>query len=413
MPDLNKLTKSDCVITAVKHKYNPDNDSTSTNVVDRPSLIVTDSKPANSVGSPLVNGWRSPNGYSRTVTKTFPLSGVLNTHDQVDSDDVTWSETTFVGPCGLWLGNYPDPLSLPGYALGTNVVHRAETECLAKVRTLQVQYGVAIVEAQRSVETIRDLALSGVSILRDIKKGRVSSFLKTSGYSKTGTKRAAKKVASLSASGWLQYNYAVKPIILDIGGAITDIQNGLSKDGSHVTAIRNIKTNFSDRDTVIFDQLIRVNRNVSGFRGVKVRLDYSMSSEWTNKVMDSGVLRFDEIAWEFVPWSFVIDWALPIGTTLAALGAGAGLDFKAGTKTSYSQSESYTNGSVGRSYDRSNTGQRYGNCNLNSSQYVNSMARSVYQTPPEASLYVKNPISTSHATSALALLVNGFQGLRR
>jgi len=420
MSNLSETVKGTVLIDSVNHKNNPENNTGSVSSKERPVRVITDTKPNQSDGSPLVNGWRQPNGYSRVVTTDFPLAGVANYHDQVDSDDYKWSETTFDGPCGLWFSSWPDVLPLPTYPLGSNIVNRAETECLAKVRKMEVQYGVAIAEAQKSVSSMRSIALEGYRTLRDIKRGNFNfGVANTFGrglrnnVSKEGVRKAAASTAKKGSSAWLQYNYAVKPLISDIEGAVKDISAGFASAQSHITAIRNIKTNFHDRDKVDYDGLISVNRTVSGYRGVKVRLDYSLSDVWLNKISDSGLLRFDEVAWELTPYSFVVDWALPIGTFLSALGAGAGLNFKAGTKTSYSRSEAFTNGKKGRSFERSPvSGRRYGDVALSSSRNIGSVARSVYQTPPEASLYVKNPVSVSHAVSAMALFVSGFKGIR-
>lgn len=44
-----------------------------------------------------------------------------------------------------------------------------------------------------------------------------------------------------------------------------------------------------------------------------------------------GLLNPASLLWEITPWSFVVDWALPIGSVLAALSAPAGLIFVDGT----------------------------------------------------------------------------------
>jgi hypothetical protein len=54
-----------------------------------------------------------------------------------------------------------------------------------------------------------------------------------------------------------------------------------------------------------------------------------------------GLLNPLSLAWELTPWSFVVDWFLPIGSTLGALSASAGLTFVAGD-TSARTSESHS-----------------------------------------------------------------------
>jgi hypothetical protein len=57
---------------------------------------------------------------------------------------------------------------------------------------------------------------------------------------------------------------------------------------------------------------------------------------------EAGLINPLDIAWELVPWSFAIDWFVPIGNTLKAITAGCGLQSEGGwtsihVKTSWGQ----------------------------------------------------------------------------
>jgi len=372
---------------------------------DKPSKIITDSRGATHETSPLIGKWRAPTNYSRHVSISEPCSGVYVTHDRVSAEDTKFTSSHREGVVQSQVVNFPG-FPAPEYAT-ENDISRAETEALARVRKLEVQYGVAIAEAARSVNQISKLASNAYLAMKDVKSGNFYSAGRRLGI----YKKASNNIKSAS-QWWLAYNYGLKPTFLDINGAVTDIRNGLAEAGSHVTAIRNIKHNYRNNVTGEYiDTLLPYGLRQFGYNGVKVRLDYRMSSAYVNAVADSGVLRFDEIAYELVPYSFVLDWFLPIGTTLAALGAGAGLDFIGGTKTTYYKSTAKLRCEKSLSYERSLvTGRRYGDVSFSGSEVKQGMSRGVYNTAPGPSLYMKNPLSVSHATSALALLITGFQG---
>ena len=52
-----------------------------------------------------------------------------------------------------------------------------------------------------------------------------------------------------------------------------------------------------------------------------------------------GLLNPVSLAWELVPWSFVVDWVLPIGSVLSALSAPAGLIFIDGSLSARTSAE--------------------------------------------------------------------------
>jgi len=60
-----------------------------------------------------------------------------------------------------------------------------------------------------------------------------------------------------------------------------------------------------------------------------------------------GLINPFSIAWELVPWSFAIDWFVPVGATLEAITATVGLDFWGGritTRRDYKMKRTYVPG---------------------------------------------------------------------
>lgn len=67
--------------------------------------------------------------------------------------------------------------------------------------------------------------------------------------------------------------------------------------------------------------------------GVVVRLDYVLDRAALKSLTAIGLMDPASTAWELVPWSFVVDWTLPIGDWLSSLSATLGLSFRAGSYT--------------------------------------------------------------------------------
>lgn len=133
-----------------------------------------------------------------------------------------------------------------------------------------------------------------------------------------------------------------------------------------------------------------------GQRGTAVKLYARVRDQDISRLTSLGLSDPAQVAWALVPFSFVVDWFLPVGSYLEALGAVKGLTFVSGTRTEF------TNGSLNiqTGYLKSSEGTpftRYG--------HIATVARSVYTGFPFPLPYVKSPFSTSHMVSALALIL--------
>lgn len=113
---------------------------------------------------------------------------------------------------------------------------------------------------------------------------------------------------------WLEGRYGWRPLIYDI----RDFENALSNLSSEVARYKErVGFTHSTSDTIVAD---------SYWSGDTIRFTYFDSIE--NSVRGSVVMdiapprfRFDPIstAWELIPFSFVVDWLIDIGSWLASL----------------------------------------------------------------------------------------------
>lgn len=134
----------------------------------------------------------------------------------------------------------------------------------------------------------------------------------------------------------------------------------------------------------------------SGKHEACCRLTGKIKSETLRYAVASGLANPAAILWELMPYSFVIDWSLPIGNYLQAASSTRGLDFVWGSVSHRIQTHTFVDmrSQPGRSTLRPGYGElmKYG---LN--------RRKLHDFPgPE--LYAKSPFSSSHIGSALALL---------
>lgn len=143
----------------------------------------------------------------------------------------------------------------------------------------------------------------------------------------------------------------------------------------------------------------------------RVDPDYS----GTRALNQLGLLNPASLAWELVPWSFVVDWVIPIGSVLQALTAPAGLKFvdgsisrKLSAKTTWNHwSTVITEGNNYPKYDHVN------NSPATFTHVYQSYRRETLSGWPTAGLWIDlDPLRGDRSWKALALSVLTLRRMR-
>jgi hypothetical protein len=326
-------------------------------------------------------GWLYPKGYELSMLRTDMAKGFVSYI--LRSDDK--SRLIRSGRLGSNMiggpqGNWP--------ALTSTEIGRAEIKALQKLKEQKVNLGVAFAETQQTADLI------GSSASRI---GRSFSHLTH------GRPRAAAQALGLNPrqapNHWLELQYGWKPLLSDVFGAVDSLQR-LQSEHWVVTA----KGSYKDgREQTMYFNNSATNclRKESGFSGVFVRLDYEPGNTFLSSLANVGLTNPLEVLWEKVPYSFIVDWFVPIGGWLGSMDAAYGWKFKSGSCTLFRKKYVYgkSNGPSGY-IDKSDY--------AGSERYID-LKRTVYTSSPLPSFPgIKNPVSLVHAANGLSLLASAF-----
>lgn len=138
---------------------------------------------------------------------------------------------------------------------------------------------------------------------------------------------------------------------------------------------------------------------------VRTSLTAKLDSQFWHGLDSAGLLNPATIAWELVPWSFAIDWFVPVGATLEALTATAGLSFVRGHQSSHHQYKIDIKGDVQQYPYEDHGGYSHGISNpgaYTESRY--EFRRWTYDKFPRPVFYADvTPFSTPRVLNALSL----------
>lgn len=278
-----------------------------------------------------------------------------------------------------------------------NLDNEVKQKLMEKVRDSDVNIAVAWGERE---ETLRMLSGSLKKLGTAFNQARSGNF---AGAAKTLTGYGSRPGVGLEksiANNWLELQYGWLPLMSDIDGLCKTLHKQVShKEYVIVRASKRIQdeTTSLSVSTDYEDYVVSRAEYHSSCR-VKMKL----SNMFLKTAAEVGLTNPLLVAWELVPFSFVIDWALPIGSFLSQFDSSFGWEWFSGSLTSYYKCTSVMTrgpraGTPGYLYHKVN-----GQCSQEQLQIervgLTSFARML--TLP----VIKDPGSVVHCLNALALI---------
>ena len=145
------------------------------------------------------------------------------------------------------------------------------------------------------------------------------------------------------ANNWLQLQYGWKPLLSDIEGSMRAVsQLALSSQGftQRVTASAS-----KDQTTETTFSAWSPNSTARGVEiiftttRIKYGLSFKVASPLQSFLAQTGFTNPINLGWEILPFSFVVDWFVPIGPYLESLSAWDGLSFSDGWAVAFTRQE--------------------------------------------------------------------------
>lgn len=278
---------------------------------------------------------------------------------------------------------------------------RAINGALEKLKNQHVNLCLAFAERKKTIGLFNDLAAE-VKASNDRFKQKHRSVW-------NGMRNALPGVRALPRI-WLAYQYGFKPLVSDVTGSLIKLNEMEQLPRPYWFTV---KKTIRQQDTVEDRSLMFYNGNpsypvvASRFTDeiCHVSLTYSMRFDPLASLASLGIINPFSLAYELLPYSFVLDWALPVGNYLNLLDADAGWDFQYGSVGRLKKVEidgmyaelppdvQILGGNASEMRHRLDSFSRY------------TLTSSPWPVFPE----FENPLSKTHVANAIALLVSSYR----
>lgn len=335
-------------------------------------------------------------------------NGINRTYWKTTWGANTWGFTTVSGYASTppnWLTKYVS--SWRGFDI--DLVHRSQAQAFAKAQQGDFNLSTFLAEAPESIKMAANIIGGAALILRGIKRGRLRDIRRGvdlvlgSGAASHATRKSVTERRSSSA--WLQWQYGIAPLLSDISAIQKTVSNGLDQPNKFISTSSTVKSPYTGEDLSSRPKSNSWSKCCPKFElktniSVRTKVRYRISSPWLKALSDLGLTNPLLTGWEMIPFSFVLDWFIPVGTWLSALNTNLGLEYVSGFTTI--QGYSSVSATFMDTWCR-NTELVSGSLPEIESRFM-SMERRVLDSTPFPTLYTKNPFSSTHVTSALALV---------
>lgn len=341
---------------------------------------------------------------------------------------------------------YANPYFATAPSFDGDLVSRALLDARLKVKEQSVNFAVALAESGRTARLLGDSAKriadtgfkmgdafldyrrTGLKVAKTatklataalaVKSGKFQKAATILGINRPGKLPAVMKKTRLAgkhvAKNWLEFQYGWKPLMNDIFGTAEHLAKRNSESPQRFGCV--VKSRKSREGTIYvygqnnLDIPFRVNTNgaTDWNNSVFVRMDYRQKHADMAELARTGITNPLEVAWELVPFSFVIDWFAPVNKFLSALDAESGWEFISGSQTKrHNNVYKMFITPAPQSYDSS----------LSASGFAKfrdkGINRTVLYSSPIPPFFFKNPVSPTHLANATALIATAFGGKYR
>lgn len=259
------------------------------------------------------------------------------TGDNIDFPASTWTDHSVYDTGGMLVSrNWANvPASTPSWGLSLPVVppltvdhdYQLIGRLVDELRGSDFNLAVMLGEGSESLRMIGDAAVKLARAGRFVRKGNLVSAAATLGVNRLQKRKPTGR--GVVADRWLELQYGWLPLLNDIKGA-AEMLSHLLHVPMRKRYVARVQTRFKNGNLNPANGLLYY----SSFVGYNRKQIVADIAEAPNPVTLTGLLDPELVAWELLPFSFVVDWFVPIGTYLENRAAAQKLQGKFATTTS-------------------------------------------------------------------------------
>lgn len=278
---------------------------------------------------------------------------------------------------------------------------------ITQIKGQSFNAGVALAETRQTANLVSSSARRIAQAVQSLRRGNVGGAIRGLTGASSLRKERSLRGAGAVPNQWLELQYGWRPLLSDIYGATQALSKRYASQPPYVSvragASVSLNNDYATHETrygLPASWKQNANAHVNGF------IEYAVDSSFAAMASQTGIQNPLSVAWELVPWSFVVDWFLPVGNYLNNLDYKSGLVFRRGWISRKVNNELQIHLTDGKYVDGAVTMNHSGaSYSTGGSAFERVVLGSFPSVPPPS---LKNPFSLGHVANALSLLAQVF-----
>lgn len=265
-------------------------------------------------------GHQAPTNYTRYVAKMvadqpYKLNQSYWTGDSTAYEELVDYMSTDVNGLGAY---YP-------YMDDDNAINESRVKALNNLGEAKASLGADLATIHQTLDLFSDTVMPLARSALALKHGNIRGALNALGLN--GQRSGFSKFSKDLANAWLQLQYGWKPL----AQSASDVQQALFEKVAKGALLHGVGRGkwLTAYDVQKGNMTLQINGKSSARTDLYARLE----TPSLHQLQSLGVINPASVAWELTPWSFAIDWFVPVGATLEAMTATVGLSFYGGQTT--------------------------------------------------------------------------------
>lgn len=314
-----------------------------------------------------------------------------------------------------------NPYDYRDTAVSDNALHKAKARLFDSLKGEGTNIANIYAERRQTMQLVGDTIMRVVWVIKDLKRGDITSATRRLfGDSQHGKYLARKLRGKDIANQWIGLQYGWKPMLEDVYGLVNLTHQ---RNSSAVCVFKQsaISWSYSQPANGAITTLQAKPGGTTWYRPIEkqhnwCRQSYMIRARPNQTLASPAALGLTNPLvplWEVVPWSFVVDWFLPVGTYLEQLSADHGWYFLDGCLSTH-EKYSWVSDHAASSIYTIPGYVFYNDTYCKGSASVDKFSRSTLTGFPSVNPpRFKNPVSAGHVKNAIALLTQVVSGGRK
>lgn len=303
------------------------------------------------------------------------------------------------------------------FVFDSSVTDDCSSKLLSEIKGASVNLAQCFAERKQTADLLASTATRLAKSFSLLRKGNVYGACQTLGALPSSKLQKIQRKSKLglpvskdrASEAWLELQYGWKPLVQDVHDSAEFLAKSLTNPEIITVTARKSRRQSSVTTSYggLSDCLV-LREERYGYSTTKMSCTFRIDSQASRTLSGAGISNPALLAWELLPYSFVVDWFLPVGNYLENVDSTAGCTFLRGAKSEFFR---YTHRSFGTG--RQHTGVHgnitYTGAAVGSVMQKNGTRSALSAFPSNPLPKLKNPFSLTHVGNAIALLQRVFR----